>query len=224
MLKTLRRIIKLSGKYKNRVYWGLVCSILNSVFNSFSVFAFLWVLIHIDNLSMEIIWQTVGILAAGLFGKTILKFLTNMFMTAAGYIIFTDKRLELGDKLKNAPMGYFSKESLGRINNTITTNMATLENFTMMAVDNVVGGILQGIGVSIFLMIFNWKIGAVAIFGILLSTLFLSLIQKKSSALSLKRYNAVEKVTNNVIEYIRGIAVVRSFGRGNAAKLDETFE
>ena len=224
MLKTLRRIIKLSGKYKNRVYWGLVCSILNSVFNSFSVFAFLWVLIHIDNLSMEIIWQTVEILAAGLFGKTILKFLTNMFMTAAGYIIFTDKRLELGDKLKNAPMGYFSKESLGRINNTITTNMATLENFTMMAVDNVVGGILQGIGVSIFLMIFNWKIGAVAISGILLSTLFLSLIQKKSSALSLKRYNAVEKVTNNVIEYIRGIAVVRSFGRGNAAKLDETFE
>ena len=58
----------------------------------------------------------------------------------------------------------------------------------------------------------------------MLSTLFLSLIQKKSSALSLKRYNAVEKVTNNVIEYIRGIAVVRSFGRGNAAKLDETFE
>ena len=101
MLKTLRRIIKLSGKYKNRVYWGLICSILNSVFNSFSVFAFLWVLIHIDNLSMEIIWQTVEILVAGLIGKIILKFLTNMFMTAAGYIIFTDKRLELGDKLKN---------------------------------------------------------------------------------------------------------------------------
>ena len=133
MLKTLKRIIKLSGKYKGRVYWGLFCSVLNSVFNCFSVFAFLWVLTHIDNLSMEIIWQTVEILAAGLIGKIILKFLTNVFMTAAGYIIFTDKRLELGDKLKNAPMGYFSKESLGRINNTITTNMATLENFTMMA-------------------------------------------------------------------------------------------
>ncbi len=224
MFKTLKRIINLSGKYKGRVYWGLVCSLLNSIFNCFSVFAFLWVLRNIDNLTMDIIWETVGILAAGLLGKIILKFLTNIFMTAAGYVIFTDKRLELGNKLKNAPMGYFSKESLGRINNTITTNMATLENFTMMAVDNVVGGILQGVVVSIFLMVFEWRIGVIAILGILISITFLSLIQKKSSSLSLKRYNAVEKVTNDVIEYIRGIAVVRSFGRGNAAKLDETFD
>jgi ATP-binding cassette subfamily B protein len=224
MLKTLKRIIKLSGRYKKRVYWGLVCSILNTVFNCCSVLAILWVLKNIDKLSMEIIWQTVGILAAGLFGKILLRFLTNIFMTAAGYNIFTDKRLELGDKLKNAPMGYFSKKTLGRINNTITTNMATLENFTMMAVDNVVGGILQGLGVSIFLMIFEWKIGVIAIIGILISIFSLSTIQKKSGSLSLARYNAVESVTNNVIEYIRGIAVIRSFGRGNASKLDETFD
>ncbi|WP_173474679.1 ABC transporter ATP-binding protein [Fibrobacter succinogenes] len=224
MLKTLKRIIKLSGKYKGRVYWGLVCSILNSVFNCCSVLAILWVLMNINNLTMNIIWETVAILAAGLIGKTTLKFLTNIFMTAAGYIIFTDKRLELGDKLKNAPMGYFSKKTLGRINNTITTNMATLENYTMMAVDNVVGGILQGICVSIFLMIFEWEIGIIAILGIILSTFSLSAIQKKSGSLSLARYNAVENVTNDVIEYIRGIAVIRSFGRGNASKLDETFD
>ena len=223
MLKTLKRIIKLSGKHKGRVYWGLVCSILNTIFNCSSIFAFLWVLMHIDKLSMNVIWQTVAILAVGLVGKIILKFLTNIFMTAAGFIIFTDKRIELGNKLKNAPMGYFSKESLGRINNTITTNMATLENFTMMAVDNVVGGILQGIGVSIFLMVFDWRIGIVAILGILLSLIPLTLIQNKSGSLSLKRYAAVERVTNDVIEYIRGIAVIRSFGRGNASKLDETF-
>lgn len=224
MLKTLKRIIKLSGKYKGRVYWGLVYSILNSVFNCCSVLAILWVLMNINNLTMNIIWETVAILAAGLIGKTALKFLTNIFMTAAGYIIFTDKRLELGDKLKNAPMGYFSKKTLGRINNTITTNMATLENYTMMAVDNVVGGILQGICVSIFLMIFEWEIGIIAILGIILSTFSLSAIQKKSGSLSLARYNAVENVTNDVIEYIRGIAVIRSFGRGNASKLDETFD
>jgi len=121
-------------------------------------------------------------------------------------------------------MGYFSKESLGRINNTITTNMATLENFTMMAVDNVIGGILQGLGVSIFLMIFDWKMGLIAVSGILLSLIPLTFVQRKSNSLSLKRYEAVERVTNDVIEYIRGIAVIRSFGRGNASKLDESFE
>ena len=91
MLKTLKRIIKLSGKYKGRIYWGLVCSILNSVFNCCSVLAILWVLMNIDKLTMDIIWKTVAILAVGLIGKIILKFLTNIFMTAAGYIIFTDK-------------------------------------------------------------------------------------------------------------------------------------
>ena len=84
MLKTLKRIIKLSGKYKGRIYWGLVCSILNSVFNCCSVLAILWVLMNIDKFTMDIIWKTVAILAVGLIGKIILKFLTNIFMTAAG--------------------------------------------------------------------------------------------------------------------------------------------
>ncbi|MCR5028912.1 MAG: ABC transporter ATP-binding protein/permease [Fibrobacter sp.] len=224
MFKTLRRVINLYGVHKKRIYLGLVCSSLNAVFSSFTIMAFLWVLLHIQNLTMTIIWQTVAILAVTVIGKTVLKFLMNMFLLASGYIVFTDKRLELGDKLKTAPMGYFSKESLGRINNTITTSMATLEGFAPMAIETVVGGILQALAVCIFLMFFNWKLGLIATAGVLVSMLFLKKIQKNGEELAPKRYATVEKVTNDVLEFIRGIAVIRSFGRNSSSDLDDSFE
>ena len=224
MFKTLRRIIDLYGIHKKRIYLGLVCSTLNALFSSFTIMAFLWVLLHIQNLTMAVVWQTVAILAVTVIGRTILKFAMNIFLSASGYVVFTDKRLELGDKMKTAPMGYFSKESLGRINNTITTSMATLEGFAPMAIETVVGGILQALAVSLFLMFFNWKLGLIAIAGVLVSMLFLRQLQMKGEELAPKRYATVEKVTNDVLEFIRGIAVIRSFGRTSSKDLDDTFE
>ncbi len=224
MFKTLRRVINLYGVHKKRIYLGLVCSLLNAVFNSFNIMAFFWILLHISNLTMAVIWQTAGILGVAVIGKIVLKFLTNVFLSASGYVVFTEKRLELGDKLKTAPMGYFSKESLGRINNTITTSMATLENFAAMSIEIVVGGILQGIAVAIFLMFFSWKLGLIAIVGIATSLIFLSKLQKISEELAPKRFAMTEKVTSDVLEFIRGIAIIRSFGRNSSSNLDDAFE
>lgn len=224
MFKTLRKLINLFGAHKKRIYLGLVCSIFNAIFNSFSIIAFLWVLLHIENLDSKVIWQTVAILAIATVGKIILKYATNRFLSASGYIVFTDKRLELGDKLKSAPMGYFSKESLGRINNTITTAMAQLESFSPMAIENVVGGLLQGLAVAIFLMFFSWPIGLVSILGIFISLLFLRKLQKVSEDLAPKRYSTVEKVTGKVLDFVRGIAVIRSFGRKPDSELDKSFD
>lgn len=224
MFRTLQRVINLFGVHRKRIYAGLVCSILTAVFNSFSIMAILWVLLHISNMTMNVIWQTAGILGIATVGKIALKFATNSFLLASGYVVFTDKRLELGDRLKSAPMGYFSKESLGRINNTVTTSMAQLENYSAMAIETVVGGILQGLAVSIFLMFFSWQLGLVAILGILLSLLSLKKLQTISEDLAPKRYATVEKVTSQVLDFIRGIAVIRSFGRTQSADLDSCFE
>lgn len=224
MFQTLQRIIRLFGIHRKRIYAGLACSILNAVFNSFSILAILWVLLHISNISMSVIWQTAEILATATVGKIILKYATNRFLSASGYIVFTDKRLELGERLKSAPMGYFSKESLGRINNTVTTSMAQLENYAAMTIETIVGGILQGLVVSIFLIFFSWQLGIVAIAGILLSLLSLKKLQEVSADLAPKRYKTVELVTEKVLDFIRGIAVIRSFGRTKSADLDSCFE
>ncbi|MDO4946379.1 MAG: ABC transporter ATP-binding protein [Fibrobacter sp.] len=224
MFKSLKNILNVCGTHKKRIYGGIVCGLLNAGFNSLSVMAFLWVLMHINSLNMTVIWQTTGILAVALVGKIILKYLINMFLAAAGYIVYTDKRLELGEKLKQAPMGYFSKKSLGQINNTISSAMTDLENGTMIAVENVIGGLLQSVAVSVFLIFFDWRIGCIAILGILLSMFSLTLVQKKSVQFAPERYRIVEKTTSDILEFIRGIAVVRSFGRKNGNELDKSFE
>lgn len=95
MFKSLKNILNVCGTHKKRIYGGIVCGLLNAGFNSLSVMAFLWVLMHINSLNMTVIWQTTGILAVALVGKIILKYLINMFLAAAGYIVYTESALNL---------------------------------------------------------------------------------------------------------------------------------
>ena len=56
-------------------------------------------------------------------------------MSGTGYDIFRDYRLEIGERLKQAPMGYFSEQNLGTIQTILTTTIADLEGYSMMAIE-----------------------------------------------------------------------------------------
>jgi ATP-binding cassette subfamily B protein len=224
MFKMLKRILNVCGNHKKRVYGGVVCSILNAAFNSLSILALLNILIHINELTTQVILLSIKILIASLIGKAILKYLVNSFLSASGYIVFCDQRLELGDKLQRAPMGYFSEKNLGQINNTVTTAMSDLEMFAMMAVENVIGGALQGVLVAVFLMYFDWRLGMVTIIGLLLSLWALSFIQKRAATLTPIRNATLSKIVDATLSFIRGISVVKSFGLKEDNSLHQAFE
>lgn len=224
MYKTLKRILSVSGKHKKRVYFGVVCSFFNACFNSISILAVLLILINIDSLKFENIILSFKLLLISLAGKAVLKYLMNCFLSASGYIVFRDKRVELGDKLKKAPMGYFSEKNLGTINNTITSSMSDLENFSMMAVENVIGGTIQSFMIALFLMYFDWRLGLVSIIGLILAMLVLTLIQKRASELTPIRNKALAKTVDSVISFIRGISVVKLFGVKKEESINRTFE
>jgi ATP-binding cassette subfamily B protein IrtB len=213
MLKIIKRISTVSGSYKSKLYVGIVCNFFYSIFNSLPIIAVLIIITNINSLSMPIIMQAFWILLASLLGRCILKYLLNIFMSANGYNIFCEKRLELGDKLKKAPMGFFTEKNLGSITNTVSTAMTELENFSMMAVENVVGGVIQALLVTVFMMYFRLEVGLITIVGLILSSFVLHIIQKRTKKLAPIRDTAIEKTVCTVLEYVHGIGVVKSFGK-----------
>ena len=213
MLETIKRIWLLCGRYKHRLLAGIVFSMFYSIFNCLSIFAVLNILLNIQTLSVEIIWNSACILLGSLIGKCIMKYLINALLTANGYLVFCEKRLDIGDRMKSASMGYFSKENLGAINTAMTTAIAELENFSMVAVDNMIGGIVQAICVVVFLAFFDWRIAILAMVGIVLSSLVLKIVKRRTTQQAPQREQAREMMVSKVIEYIRGISVIRSFGQ-----------
>lgn len=87
-----------------------------------------------------------------------MKYLISIYMSANGYNVFCEKRMEIGDRMKRAPMGFFSEQNLGMINTALSSATTELENFSMVAVENMVGGIIQAVCVMIVLLFFNWKV------------------------------------------------------------------
>lgn len=224
MLKTIKRIMELCGSYRSRLIIGIVCSMFYSIFNSLSIFAILNILLNIRGLTINTIWSSTWILVGSVVGKSIMKYLICIYMSANGYNVFCEKRLETGNRMKRAPMGFFSEQNLGMINTALSSATTELESFSMVAVDNIVGGIIQAVFVMLVLLYFNWQVALLALVGMLLSSSVLKLVKSRTTKQAPRREAAREKMVSKVIEYIQGISVIRAFGRQPDDEIDQVLE
>lgn len=224
MLKTIKRILDLCGSYKSRLIAGIVCNLIYSVCTACSIFAILNILLNIRELTNDHIRNSIWILLVSIVGKCIMKYLISIYMSANGYNVFCEKRMEIGDRMKRAPMGFFSEQNLGMINTALSSATTELENFSMVAVENMVGGIIQAVCVMIVLLFFNWKVALLSLIGLLLSSVTLKLIKIRTTKQAPRREASREIMVTKVLEYIRGISVIRSFGRQPDDEIHQVLE
>lgn len=213
MIAIVKRILKISGKYRKNVILGLIFSGLKSFFVSLMLLAVLLIMINLEQLNMTIIMQATAIIVVSIFGRFIFQYLCDRKLSASGYEIFKDKRIEIGEKLKKAPMGYFSEKNLGTIQAVLTTTISDLEAMAMLAMNFIVGGFFQALTMTIMLLIFCFPVGMVSLIAIILGIVVLKLITKKTEKYSPIMQDSQEILVTEAIEYIRGISVLRSFKR-----------
>ena len=225
MFSIIKRILRLSGKYRSRVIVGLIFNALKSCCAAFVFFAVLLVMLNIEHLTGTVILQAFGIIVLSVLGRFLFQYLSDVFMSASGYEIFREKRLEIGNQLKRAPMGYFTENNLHRTN-VLTTTISDLEGNCMLALTFLVGGFVQALAMTLMLGIFCWQIGLLALTGILAGILVLGQIKKRAGAHTEDMQNAQELLVGSALEYIKGISVLRIFGKGKEGKgkVDQAFE
>ena len=182
------------------------------------LFAVLLIMINIEHLNMTIIMQATMIIVISILGRFIFQYLCDRKLSASGYEIFKDKRIEIGEKLKKAPMGYFSEKNLGTIQAVLTTTISDLEGMAMLAMNFIVGGFFHALNMTIMLLIFCFPVGLVSLTAIILGMGILKLITKKTEKYSPIMQDSQEILVTEAIEYIRGISVLRSLKKGREGK------
>lgn len=90
-------------------------------------------MLNIEHLTGTVILQAFGIIVLSVLGRFLFQYLSDVFMSASGYEIFREKRLEIGNQLKRAPMGYFTENNLGTVQTVLTTTISDLEGNCMLA-------------------------------------------------------------------------------------------
>ncbi|WP_353095492.1 ABC transporter ATP-binding protein [Tissierella praeacuta] len=214
MFEMIRRILEIAGSNEGKIKVGIIFNILKSLCQGFMMFAVFIILLNLDFLTPSIILSALGVVLLSILGRFFFQWMSDRTMSGTGYDIFRDYRLEVGERLKQAPMGYFSAQNLGTIQTVLTTTMADLEAYSMMAIEQMTSGVAMAFLTSIMMVFFNPIIAGISLLGLGIGLLVLRLVQNSASKYAPIYQKAQENLVNKSLEYIRGISVLRTFSRG----------
>lgn len=215
MIKTLSKIYQFSGKMQGTMKKAILFSVLHSLFDMMSFGALAMVFSGLtDGFTTSMIWMIFGITLASMLLKIYCSYISDFGKVQIGYFMCAEKRIHIGDCMKYMPMGYFNDHNLGNLTSVVTTTMGDIENNASMVLTNILGGYIHAAIITIVMLCIDWRIGLTILCGILLFTWCIGRLQKKSETVSPQRQQAQEALVSNVLEYVQGMLIVKSFNLG----------
>ena len=215
MIKTLSKIYQFSGKMQETMKKAILFSVLHSLFDMMSFGALAMVFSGLtDGFTTSMIWMIFGITLASMLLKIYCSYISDFGKVQIGYFMCAEKRIHIGDRMKYMPMGYFNDHNLGNLTSVVTTTMGDIENNASMVLTNILGGYIHAAIITIIMLCIDWRIGLTILCGILLFTWCIGRLQKKSETVSPQRQQAQEALVSNVLEYVQGMLIVKSFNLG----------
>ncbi len=219
MFDIFKKFFSFADSQKSKWIKSIVYTLLKSVFASFELLAIAVVLRDVsrDSVSNETVLSSLGIMIISIAGTIFMRHLAQDNQSLGCYMMCGDKRIQIGDRMKLMPMGYFNSRSLGNITAAATSTMEDIENTAPRIIVSYLNGLIHGFVMIVALTIFEWKIGLIAMAGLGLFLLINILLHKHARSASHTRQEAQAELVDAVLEYIQGMSVVKSFGIEAAA-------
>lgn len=213
MFALISRILNLSGRYKSRIQAAFLCAFVESILSKMPIFmAFIVLAGFADNTLTGKTCLFVGLgLLAVVVVQTVVHYLSDRLQSAAGFMIFADKRMELGNHLRKMPMGYFTSGNIGKISSVLSTDMVFIEEVSMSTIGNMMSYMLSIFVLSVFMFVLDWRLGLIAVIITLLASLVAKYMNKVSFKEAVGRQNQSENLTDAVLSFAEGIGVIKSY-------------
>lgn len=214
MLKIFNKFFNFCGKVnKGKFYKSLVLGVFFAIMEAMKIPAIMLLLDGAirQQVTPALIWKCFGILLASVVIGSIIKYRITMLQCEAGYYTTAGKRIEIAEHMRYLPMGYFNKNSLGQITSVTTNTMEQMADVATRVVMMTTQGILSTLMITIMILFFDWRIGLVAVAGIVLFFAVNSILQKRSQALAPIKTASDTDVVEKVLEYVQGISEVRGY-------------
>ena len=228
MIKLMKRILAASGKYKKRIQLAFVFSFLKSLLAKAPIMlAFLALAGFYEGTlaAVDCLWYGIAMIACVLL-QVLFHHIADRLQSAAGFMVFSDMRMELGAHLRRMPMGYFTEGNIGKISSVLSSDMVFIEENCMTVLADMMSYIFAEAIMVIFLLFFNIWIGlaALAIIGIIL--LIARSMKKEALRDSKDRQEQNENLTEAVLDFVEGIGIIKAYNLlGEKSKeLTENFE
>lgn len=112
------------------------------------------------------------------------------------------------------PMGALDKDGSGKIRKIVSESSAATETYLAHQLPDQAGAYATPVGLLVLLLVFDWRLGLLSLVPVVLAFLIMGSMTGKKMEKKMKEYqNALEKMSGEAVEYVRGIPVVKTFGQ-----------
>ena len=208
-----------AGKHKYFTYasWALAAL---SAFVALLPFIYIWKIVKevldvAPNFSEAVGLVKNGVMAMFFAVAAFLIYICALLCShLAAFRVATNMRILATEHIAKLPLGYVDSFGSGKLRKIINDSTGATENYLAHQLPDKYAAIATPIGLLALLFIFDWRLGLLSLVPVILAFLIMSAMTGKRMAEKMKQYNnALENMSNEAVEYVRGIPVVKTFGQ-----------
>ena len=132
----------------------------------------------------------------------------------SAFRVATNLRLEGSEHLATLPLGFTETFGSGKLRKIIHESTGAAETFLAHQLPDKYNAMATPIGLLVLLLVFDWRLGLLSLVPVALGFVIMSAMTGRRMADKMRQYgNALESMSNEAVEYVRGIPVVKTFGQ-----------
>lgn len=216
---SLQRLFKYAENYK-------YLTILSWIFSAVSAwvalvpFYYIWKMIRevlaiapdfsrATNLSQHG-WYAVGFAALSM----VFYICSLMCSHVAAFRVQANMRSQAMRHILQLPMGFMDRTGSGKIRKIVNESSEATETYLAHQLPDRCGALATPVGLLVLLLVFDWRLGLLSLIPVILAFLIMGSMTGQKMKEKMTQYqNALEEMSNEAVEYVRGVPVVKTFGQ-----------
>ncbi len=211
----MKLIREYAGGHKNLITLGRCLAAVSAVMTLIPYYE-LWKIIRcaVDGEDTEMIrvyaWSAVGMIVGALLVYILALLCTHL----AAFRVQANMRSALMHRIITLPLGVFDEDGTGKIRRIVNDSTAATETYIAHNLCDKTVAAITPVGLLVLVLAFNWKIGLICMIPAVIGFACMMSMMGKGMQEKMKEYqDALETMSSEATEYVRGVPVVKTFGQ-----------
>ncbi len=222
--KGVPRLLEISGEKKTLLAFSSLLSALSAILQFVPYFAGYWIVQEfvlnahdLENVDKNLVFYCALIAISSVIVSMLLQGATFTLSHFAAYRILYNLRLRLARHLATLPLGYFTHTTKGAIHKTLQENVEKIENFVAHKIPEFIQSVVGACAIFVIFVWSDWRLAIVCV-AVYLVGLFVQFSVYGKTKVEMKAcleqfFSKLESINSSSMEFIKGISVVKMFGK-----------
>ena len=215
----LSRLLEIAGSHKYLTYASWVLSAISALI-ALVPFYYIWKMIKevlevAPNFDQAQNLTGNGWMAVLFAVIAVLVYIAGLMCSHLGaFRIATNLRIQTMEHIVKLPLGFAESFGSGKLRKIVNESSAATETYLAHQLPDRANAIATPCGLLVLLFVFDWRLGLLSLVPVVLGFLIMMAMTGKQMQEKMKEYqNALDDMSNEAVEYVRGIPVVKTFGQ-----------